>query len=465
VKTRSVKIAAVLVAVAVIPFLYALVTTLRFAESDKICQGVTVSRIKIGGLTRNQASGMLQTWASERSHKNITLIALDHRWSGTPAAFGARLDWKSAIGKAFAVGREGTMLDRVTAVFTQGGKGKQIEMPLLIDEKRIYKALKKVSRAVNVPHKDARVHIIDSQIQIEQDSCGVKLDKDAAVKAIRDGFDAGTRVIQLPVITDVPDVRAQDVKGIDSIISSFTTSFNPGKHERTHNLSLASHAIDGTVLMPGQVFSYNDTVGPRLVSRGYQTAQIYVKGKLEDGLGGGICQVSTTLYNSVLLAGLRVKERSPHAQVVPYVPPGRDATVAYGHRDFRFINSNSTPICVVSKIRGNRLTVQLYGSGRDRKDIKLFTGPVKRTPYGSKTIIDNSLPAGKKRLVEKGVTGIKVTLYRTYKTAEGASATEEVSHSRYPAQKAVYAVGGTLRKAKTPSKRPVVAESTRAGGA
>ena len=203
-------------------------------------------------------------------------------------------------------------------------------------------------------------------------------------------------------------MTAADAAGIDTLLSRFSTHFNSGKFDRTHNLTLAARALNGVILKPGQRFSYNDIVGPRAMGRGFRNAIIFVKGKQEPGLGGGICQVSSTLYNTVLLAGLKVIERSHHSRTVVYVPPGRDATVAYGLRDFRFVNSNSSPICVMSGVAGSRLTIDIYGSAADKKDISITTSESRRVPAGREIVVDDSLRPGQRKIIEKGSSGVSV---------------------------------------------------------
>ena len=417
---------------------------LQFRSGSAICRGVCVSGIDLSGLTKAQASPIVRAWASKAAFRHVTLTAMDRRWSGTLASLGVRLDWRDAVDRAFAVGRSDFSPNSAICVLTSAGSGKMIVPRLFVDRSRLEKTLHKVSRAVNAPHRDARVRVVDSRLQIEQDSCGLQLDEKAAVGVVSRAVRMGQNLVRLPVVPDLPDVTAQDAAGIDTLLASFTTPFNRGKVGRTHNLTLAARSVDGVVLKPHQVFSINDVVGPRLAGRGYRLAQVYIKGKLEDGIGGGVCQVSSTLFNAVLLAGLTVKERRPHSQVVPYVSPGRDATVAYGQTDFRFENSSTSPIGIVASVKGSRLTVQIYGAAADKRDVKIYTSVIRRMIAGSKTIVDGSLPEGKRQIVEKGARGLEVVLYRRLKKPDGSDAVETI-RSRYAPQQAIVAVGPTTQ--------------------
>ena len=143
-------------------------------------------------------------------------------------------------------------------------------------------------------------------------------------------------------------------------VGSFATKFNPDNTPRVANLKLAVEAISGKVLAPGDVFSYNETVGPTTEARGYQKAEIIVKGQKKQGFGGGVCQVSSTLFNAAEKAGLEIIERHPHSKEVPYVARGKDAATSYGGIDLKFKNTRDYPVKVSASVMGNNVYVDIY---------------------------------------------------------------------------------------------------------
>ena len=145
------------------------------------------------------------------------------------------------------------------------------------------------------------------------------------------------------------------------LLSQYSTSYSTRDQKRTTNLRLAANKINGTVLMPGETFSYNKVVGERTISAGYQEAPIYVSGKVVDGVGGGICQITTTLYNAVVYANLDIVERSNHQFVPSYAPASRDATVVYGSIDFKFKNNRNYPIKIMCTVSNGIANFQIYG--------------------------------------------------------------------------------------------------------
>lgn len=164
-------------------------------------------------------------------------------------------------------------------------------------------------------------------------------------------------------------------------LSTFSTKY-VNNANRTTNLRLASNKINGTVLMPGEVFSYNTIVGERTIAAGYKNAAIYENGRVVDGLGGGICQVSTTLYNAALYANLEIVERTNHMFLTTYADGGRDATVAYGSLDFKFKNNRTYPIKIVSSVENGICTVQVYGLRmEDDYQVEIFTQKIGARTY------------------------------------------------------------------------------------
>lgn len=155
----------------------------------------------------------------------------------------------------------------------------------------------------------------------------------------------------------IKDRLLKDLPAKEVVLGRYKTSFNPGEKNRTINLKLAAAAINGQVIQPGKTFSFNKTVGPRTKERGYLEATIFVGGKKEQGLGGGICQVSSTLYNAVLQSKLKVVERHTHSLPVTYVPTGKDATVSYGYLDFRFQNNRNYPVKIQAVVNKNTLNI------------------------------------------------------------------------------------------------------------
>lgn len=190
--------------------------------------------------------------------------------------------------------------------------------------------------------------------------------------------------------------------------------------DRTENVRLASKELDGLLIKPGEEISFNKIVGPREKERGYREAKVIVRGSYESGLGGGVCQVSSTLYNTLLLAGLEIKERHNHSVRISYVPLGRDATVVYGGKDLVFINNTESFLFLKTSLEGLKLTINLYGNDiRTEDQIKVYTKTVKKLPFSKIEIPDESLDPGTKKVISQGQNGYLTETYRVYNTIDG----------------------------------------------
>src|SRR5699024_5189614 len=160
-----------------------------------------------------------------------------------------------------------------------------------------------------------------------------------------------------------PEVDSELLANIhEEKIGSYVTKFKPENKERTHNIVLAAEAINNYVLFPDETFSFNEVVGKRTEAKGYKRAPVIVKGELAEDIGGGICQVSSTLYNAVDLRGVEMVARYSHSREVPYVPPGRDATVSWYGPDFVFKNHFHQPILIQAKAKDGNMIINIYSS-------------------------------------------------------------------------------------------------------
>lgn len=182
----------------------------------------------------------------------------------------------------------------------------------------------------------------------------------AMLKEDKDEYSIPLKVLYPSVTTNMLGTEA-----FPNLLSQYSTSYSTKNQKRTTNLRLAANKINGTVLMPGETFSYNKVVGERTIAAGYQEAPIYVSGKVVDGLGGGICQITTTLYNAVVYANLEIVERSNHQFVPSYAPASRDATVVYGSIDFKFKNNRNYPIKILCSVQNGIANFQIYGLKTD----------------------------------------------------------------------------------------------------
>ncbi|MFD1363390.1 VanW family protein [Lentibacillus salinarum] len=206
---------------------------------------------------------------------------------------------------------------------------------------------------------------LDDDGNIIQEKLGVELDRTKFRQLFQRYFYEGTPPdkVELPGRSVYPKVDSELLAEIrEHEIGRYVTTFKPGNEERSRNIELAAEAINNHVVFPGERFSFNDVVGKRTEEKGYQRAPVIVKGELSEDIGGGICQVSSTLYNAVDLKSIDITERYSHSRSVPYVPPGRDATISWYGPDFAFTNQHKQPILIRASANDGHMEVQVLSA-------------------------------------------------------------------------------------------------------
>lgn len=290
--------------------------------------------------------------------------------------------------------------------------------------------------------------------QIVEGVTGVSFDVDAARKAL-DAAQTGATV-SIPLILEDPDVTTEELKGtiFADVLAEKTTTVG-GTSNRIHNVKLATAAVNGVILNPGETFSYNDTLGERTAAKGYMEAGAYVGGEVVQEIGGGICQVSSTIYCTVLYANLKVVERSNHMFSVSYLPLGIDATVNWGTVDFKFKNNTENPIKIEAYMKDGRLTVRLLGTKTDTNTVKVDSVVISTKDFKTIQKEDPSIAAGTTKNQTDGHKGYVVDTYQYIYDASGNLVKKTfIARSTYRVQdKIVLVPVGTLTPSPSPSEQ------------
>ena len=286
-------------------------------------------------------------------------------------------------------------------------------------------------------YKEAQdAYIVKEPFEVHPEVEGIDFDVEAAKEILKE--DKEEYVI--PLIITEPSVTIDELgeEAFPDQLSTFTTRYDVSDVDRTTNLRLACQKINGTVLLAGETFSYNDVVGARTVAAGYKNAKIYEAGQVVDGLGGGICQISSTLYNAALQANLEIVERRNHQFVTSYVPAGRDATVVYGSTDFKFKNTRKYPIRIVATANAGIATVSIYGIKEEEEyTFKFSTKTISTIPYPTQYIDDSSIEQGKEVVQQKGANGLITETYISKYLNGKLISTDLLSRDTYSAMKRI----------------------------
>jgi len=321
--------------------------------------------------------------------------------------------------------------------------------------------LERLAQTVGRKPEDAHFQVTATgRIVIVPARPGLQLDMPATVKALSDAvFSPAARTAQLAVRAAEPQRTTQEARGmgITGVVGSYTTTYG-GTEGRLHNVQLVARLIDGTLVAPGTTFSFNTTTGERTADKGFEDAPVIINGELQNGIGGGVCQVSTTVFNAAFEAGLRIDQRTNHALYISHYPLGRDATVNYPDLDLRFTNDTEHWLLLRTFVGAGSLTVNLYGTPVERR-VESETEPLVVTgKMPVKEIEDPTLPRGKRVIDQIGVQPRETSVHRTVYDADGTLLHDDVWRSDYVGEPSLVRVG-----TKRPPKRPKHAPAADAG--
>lgn len=241
---------------------------------------------------------------------------------------------------------------------------------------------------------------------------GIDFDVEAAKELLKE--EKEEYVIKLTITKPKVTIDQIGSEAFPDQLATFTTRYDVSDRDRTTNLEIACQKINGKVVLVGDTFSYNQTLGPRTVAAGYKNGKVYEAGEIVDGIGGGICQISSTLYNTVLMSNLEIVERRNHQFVTSYLPAGRDATVVYGAIDFKFKNTRKFPVRISASAKNGIATVSMFGFKEENEYTFSFnTKTIASIPFTTKYEEDATLEAGTEKVKKKGVNGLKTETYIT----------------------------------------------------
>lgn len=330
---------------------------------NNIYPGVKINGQDVSGKTTTEAEKLLSDkYQNQIGNKKINVKVNDKTYTISYSQLGAKYDINSAVNEAFSYGRSGSILDKYKVI--KNAENKNINLAFSYNTKPVDTLISNIENDVNKNAVDATVTKSGNGFVISPDSDGYKLDDATLKKNILASIN-GNLGSDDNITGTVNAVKASKTKeklaGINTLISTFSTQYGSiSSPQRSTNINLATKAINGLVLMPGDTFSFNGVVGERTAAKGYQSAPVDIGTHTAMGLGGGICQVSTTLYNAVLLAGIKATVRMHHTIPSVYVPLGFDATVDYGNLDYQFKNTLNYPIYIEGSSANGTETFNIY---------------------------------------------------------------------------------------------------------
>lgn len=386
-------------------------------ERDVIYDGIYIEKIHIGGLSKEEAIKHVQAEVKKlETQKQLKILAQGKELHLLPYSyFENEINYDALIEKAFQVARNGDIKTRYKQIKKLENEPIVFEIEDKYKEQKFIDLMSSLKPMFDIEPKDSYIERIDNVFVIHEEVIGKTIVLDESINNIKEAIKNELDSVELEVAETVPEVTKEVYEDIKDLIGNYYTEFSLSQPSRNENLRVASQFINGTVLFPGEVFSTNTTIGPVDATNGYKEAPIILNGKIQPGIGGGVCQIATTLYNAVLLAELEVVQRQNHSMPVGYIEKAKDATLAGDYIDFKFKNNTDTPIYIESYINENELHMNLYGKETRPPERKIgFESVIIDTimPPPQKVTLDPSLKEGQEVVEKKATIGYTVKLYK-----------------------------------------------------
>lgn len=412
----------------------------RAAGEDEILEGVYADDLSLQGMTAAEAKDMIEQQVADWSVRTVVLVTVGgNEVQITPADIGFRWKNPEIIEEAASIGQKGNIVQRYKVSKELQHENKVLPLQFSCDEELLRLVLSDQCSVYDHEASDATLVRTDGGFEIEPGVTGEVLDVEASLTLVEDylcnGWDKQDARIELSIVTDEPRGTKEELSRVHDVLGTFSTSFKTSGSSRSANVQNGCALIDGTTLYPGDEFSTYETVAPFSQANGYFLAGSYLNGQVVDSLGGGICQVSTTLYNAVLLSELEVTERHNHSMIVTYVDPSADAAISESAgKDFRFVNNTDAPIYIEGYTTTDKeIVFTIYGEEtRDAGHEVSYESEVVSKTYPDTEVIyvNEGLPIGSVS-VQSAHIGYKANLWKVVKENGEEVSRELVNSSVY----------------------------------
>ena len=377
-------------------------------------RGVRIEDIDVSNLSKEDALKEVKSFTDEMIKNKVVNFTYEDISVPVPLRdFGYKLNLEDAINKAYSYGRSDNLFYNYLDIIKGYIYKKNFVAKADIDDTKREEVILNIGSKIFKKPVDAHPIIKDDgSVTIKDSEIGRYMDINEAKDLINLDILHEDK-IELPVYKTEPKIYSNYYDGINKKLGDFETDYSSSVKNRKENIRLAASKFNNMKLNPGDEISFNDVVGEISEKTGFKSATVIVGGEYESGIGGGICQVSTTLYNSLILSDLEITERHNHSRPIHYVDLGTDAAVARGYKDLKFKNNTNNPILILSEANGEKLNFKVLGNGSDRDyEVKIIPQLLGTVSPGVDTIYSDALPDGESTVKESGARGYS---YKTYK--------------------------------------------------
>lgn len=424
--------------------------------AEPIPEGVYVGNVSLAGLSEEEANQKISDYANEKINQTITLVVQDQEAEAPAADLG--LSWTNQEEVCQALKETevtGNLIKRYMKKKDLQVNPVKLELNMDLDQEKVSAFVSEKCGAAVSEAADASITRKNGKFVITPEVIGRTVDIEATKAALNEAFNGeggGSIVVHAEITEQEPRIKASDLESIQDVLGTFSTDFSSSGASRSTNLQVGAAKINGSILMPGDVLSGYECMHPFTTANGYRAATAYENGRSVDSIGGGVCQISTTLYNAALLAEMEIVQRQNHSMTVGYVKPSMDAAIAGTYKDLKFKNSYDTPVYVEGYTSGRTLTFTIYGKETrpENRTIKFESETLRWMDPGAPTEqVDPSLQPGQRVRVQSSHTGLQSRLFKCVYVDGELQERTLLHNDTYNASKAIYRVGPAAPAAAT----------------
>ena len=425
-----------------------------------IYQGVYIDTVDASGLTKDEAYAAYEEYMTEIIKNNLVLTTVNGECNIPLEDIGLDVSLDDAVETAFNYGRKGNILRRYKEINNIKQEPVVLNPPKTGDQELLATALEEDTEDIITKAKSAKLTRKDGKFYCEPGVVGISLKNeetiDAVNKAMEAGWSEGDITVEAVCDEEQPKYTEKDFAKVVDVLGSYSTTYS-GPASRDNNLAVGTKHVNGKVLYPGQEFDMYETVQPFNADNGYQEAGQYSDGELIQGYGGGICQVTSTLYMAVVKAELKVTARSPHSYPASYVPKSYDAAIAGTYKNFKFVNTTDYPIYIEGITGGGKMTFTIYGceTRPSNRTITFESRVITTIPYEEpEETVDDTKPAGYRERVSSAHTGYYCEMWKHIFVDGVETDSVRVNASTYRMQNAKYIIGPEEPTTEAPTTSP-----------
>ena len=428
---------------------YKLSSTVAAIDPEKVLPNVYIEGMDVSGKTKSQLNQMFSEIESKYGAQKMTFTVDGHPFETTLGELGFAVTKRAElIDEVVSFGKEGTLWERYNLLRAQekGEAEQHYQITYDVSDAMVKTVIDENAGPFETPAINARIEVTEEGLDKIPGQTGLAVDREKALdklhRFLNEKWNFTESRLILPMITSEPDVKLEDLADVKDELGSFCTDAGTG--DRVKNLVRGAELINGTVLMPGDEFNALNTTEPYTLDNGYVNGGAYASGEVVQSVAGGICQVTTTLYNAVLYAELEIVERHNHSMQVSYVDPSRDAAVTEGGKNLRFKNNTEHPVYIAGYLdKRGRLWFRLFGTETRPADrsVEYVSQTLERSDYVVKYVLDSGIEVGQIEKKGAAINGRSAQLVKVVKEGGKEVSRNVINKSNYRAGEVTYRVG------------------------